>query len=202
MRKTASPPGDELGLRARPCHHYGMKAVLFPAFLALALFAGCAGKPRGLPASNGILNFDQVSTNLYRGAEPDATGMAGLDRVGIRSVIDLRKVSEVRPGERTEAMGFGMTYTNIPMAGFGRPAASEIEPVLELIRTLPPPVFVHCRHGCDRTGTVIACYRIRHDGWSLERAMEEARVHGMSPFEAGMESYIEDFARAEAAKAR
>ena len=171
---------------------------MLPAFLALALLSGCAGKPRGLPASNGILNFDQVSTNLYRGAEPDAAGVAGLDRVGIRSIIDLRTGSEVRPGERTDAMGFGMTYTNVPMSGYGRPGKAEIESVLALIRTLPPPVFVHCRHGCDRTGTVIACHRIRQDGWSLERAMDEARLHGMSPFEVGMESYIEDFARSEA----
>ncbi len=175
-----------------------MKAVLLPAFLALALLAGCAGKPRGLPASNGILNFDQVSPDLYRGAQPDAAGVAGLDRAGIRSVVDLRQGSEVRPGERTDATGFGMTYTNVPMAGFGRPSAEEIERVLALIRTLPPPVFVHCRHGCDRTGAVIACYRIRHDGWSLEQAMDEARVHGMSRLEVGMETYIRDFARSEA----
>ena len=187
-----------MNLARHPIASIRPKAVFLPAFLALALLAGCAGKPRGLPARNGVLNFDQVNPSLYRGAEPDAAGIAGLDRVGIRSVIDLRKQSEIRPDEKTDAMGLGMTYTNVPMAGFGRPSTTEVDHILALIGTLPPPVFVHCRHGCDRTGTIIACYRIRHDGWTLRRAMDEARLHGMSRLEVGMKHYIRDFADSEA----
>jgi protein tyrosine/serine phosphatase len=54
-------------------------------------------------------------------------------------------------------------------------------------------VFVHCRRGKDRTGTVIACYRIQHDGWDNRHALEEAKEHGMSSFERAMRAYILSF---------
>jgi protein tyrosine/serine phosphatase len=55
------------------------------------------------------------------------------------------------------------------------------------------PVFVHCRRGKDRTGTVIACYRIQHDGWTNIHALEEAKSHGMSFAERSMRAYILHF---------
>ena len=55
------------------------------------------------------------------------------------------------------------------------------------------PLFVHCRLGADRTGLIIAVYRIVHDGWTSERAKAEAKHYGMHPWEMGMKSYIHDF---------
>jgi protein tyrosine/serine phosphatase len=63
-----------------------------------------------------------------------------------------------------------------------------------LIETLPPPVFIHCKHGCDRTGTIIACYRIEHDHWSSQAALAEARRYGMSKLARGMRRFIIRFA--------
>ena len=55
------------------------------------------------------------------------------------------------------------------------------------------PVFVHCRLGQDRTGTIIACYRITHDGWNAADARKEAKTRGMSWTQIGMKNYIDDF---------
>src|SRR5260370_111631 len=38
----------------------------------------------------GITNFYQVTTNLYRGSQPTAQGMAQLKAMGIKTVINLR----------------------------------------------------------------------------------------------------------------
>ena len=35
------------------------------------------------------------------------------------------------------------------------------------------PVFVHCRHGADRTGTMCAIYRIATERWSKSEAIDE-----------------------------
>jgi protein tyrosine/serine phosphatase len=71
-----------------------------------------------------------------------------------------------------------------------------VSTLLTLIETLPAPVFIHCLHGCDRTGTIVACYRIKHHSWSSRTALEEARKYGLSKFERGMRNYILDFGKA------
>ena len=37
------------------------------------------------------------------------------------------------------------------------------------------PVFVHCKHGADRTGTMVAFYRILFEGWSKDEAIREMK---------------------------
>jgi protein-tyrosine phosphatase len=54
-------------------------------------------------------------------------------------------------------------------------------------------VFVHCRRGADRTGTVVACYRIGHDRWDGGKAIAEAKADGMSVFQVAMRRYVERY---------
>jgi protein tyrosine/serine phosphatase len=50
--------------------------------------------------------------------------------------------------------------------------------LLELVNGVPKPVLVHCQHGQDRTGLVIAAYRVRIMGWSKDQSMNEALAFG------------------------
>jgi protein tyrosine/serine phosphatase len=166
---------------------------LVAALVLLGLVGlGIAGD-RGVPAQNGILNFGRVSERLYRGAEPDTAGVNNLRKLGVATIIDLRMEKEVRAGEATDAAASGITYTNVPLKGLGRPKDKDIAQVLALIEASSGPVFVHCEHGCDRTGTVIACYRMKHDRWTAKAAQQEADVYGMSKLERGMRSFLAEF---------
>ncbi len=40
------------------------------------------------------------------------------------------------------------------------------------------PVFFHCQHGADRTGTMAAVYRMVVEGWSKEDALKEMTEGG------------------------
>jgi protein tyrosine/serine phosphatase len=155
---------------------------------------------RRVPASCGIINFGRVDERVYRGAQPDEIGMASLKQLGVKSIINLRMGNDVINAELEQAHNCSILYTNVPLAGIGRPSEEQIHQVLSLIETLPSPVFIHCQHGCDRTGTVIACYRIRHDGWSSEAALQEAKRYGLSFFERGMRGYVIDFAKSHKAE--
>lgn len=42
-----------------------------------------------------------------------------------------------------------------------------------MIASAPKPVLVHCWHGSDRTGIVVAAYRIVFQKWSMEDAEKE-----------------------------
>lgn len=167
----------------------------FVVVLFLAPWSLAGGRERGLPASEGIVNFGKVNDRLYRGAQPDAAGLKALARLGIKTIIDLRLTNDVWQAEAAAASACGLTYTNIPFKGYGRPKAEQVEKALAIIESLPQPVFIHCRHGCDRTGTIIACYRIRHEQWSGEQALQEARHYGISIFARGMRKYILEFSK-------
>jgi len=143
----------------------------------------------------GITNFARVNDSLYRGAQPNGEGIKSLARLGIRTIINLRMTNDVRFAEEPEARALGITYTNVPMSGIGRPTDEQVAKVLLLIETSTAPVFVHCQHGADRTGTIIACYRIRHDQWPSKQALHEAKQYGMSPLEIGMKHYVVDFGK-------
>lgn len=175
--------------------------IKFPGLLLLAIVFLAANnvsniEARGLPAQDGIGNFGKVSDTVYRGAQPDAAAIASLERLGIKAIVNLRMPDEAWNREEIEARGHGIIYTNLPMRGIGRPTDEQVHAILKVIETLPGPVFIHCRYGCDRTGTIVACYRIKHDQWNGEKSLTEAVHYGMSWLERGMKRYVADFARA------
>ena len=170
----------------RLCWHLCVFALLF-------LITGCAVGPRGFPATESIANFDEVDAHLYRGAQPNRVGLQYLRRLGVKTIVDLRAPNDAWPEEKQAATAEGMAYYNVPMSCFLPPKAATVTTALALIDKSPAPVFVHCQYGCDRTGMVIACYRIRHDGWRSSQALREARMYGMYPWELGMKSFVSNF---------
>lgn len=161
--------------------------------LIVTIFSLAQG--RGLPAREGIRNFGQISQSLFRGAQPDEAGILSLKRLGVETIVNLRMTNDAWKQEAVLAQANGILYTNVPFKGTGRPKENQMATALAILQNSPGPVFVHCQYGCDRTGTIIACYRIQHDGWSSTTALAEARRYGMSWFERGMRSYILDFGK-------
>lgn len=111
----------------------------------------------------------------------------------ITTVVDLREPGKNSELERQTVEALGMKYVNIPMSAFSAPTNQELARALSLLVHDSQPVFVHCWRGKDRTGTVVACYRIQHDGWDNRRALAEAKKYGMSMTERGMRHYILKF---------
>src|SRR3979409_1127494 len=91
--------------------------------------------------------------------------------LGVKTVIDLRLEDEHPTRLEAQAVqAVGMRYVNIPMHGVVAPSDDQIAKVLALLDA-DSPVFVHCKRGADRTGAVIACYRMAHDRWDSRRAL-------------------------------
>lgn len=148
-----------------------------------------------MPAQEGILNFGKVNERIYRGAQPDTNGINNLKCLGVRSIISLREPGSSWKQEAAAAQTAGLVCTNIPLSGMSAPKPEQVRQILATIDNLPGPVFIHCAHGCDRTGTIVACYRIQHDKWSTAAAMAEADRYGMSRLERGMRLFVTDFGR-------
>lgn len=148
-------------------------------------------------------NFHQVNAHLYRGAQPRPNGgIRKLTALGVKSIINLREEDNGTRAEEAEARAAGLKYYSVPMEGMGRPSDEQINRALAIINAPDNwPIYVHCKRGADRTGTVIAIYRISHDNWTVEHAIQEARQYGLSRFEPGMKHYIEDYAKHTASQA-
>jgi protein tyrosine/serine phosphatase len=124
-----------------------------------------------------IPDFVEVTPTLYRGAQPRKHGFEALAKMGIEIVVDLRGD---RDGERKKVTSLGMQY--FPMhwqCSF--PKDRTFAEFLTLIQKNPgKKIFVHCRVGDDRTGMMIAAYRMADEGWTAKQAMEEMTSHGFS----------------------
>ena len=141
-------------------------------------------------------NFHQVNQRLYRGAQPKAGGIKRLAQLGIKTVVNLRADDERARAEAQEAESTGLRYFNVPFKNLGRPTDEQLQRVLVIIKSAEnQPVFVHCKRGADRTGTVVAVYRIEHDRWTGVQAQKEANGYRMRFWQLGMKDYIHDYHR-------
>ncbi|MEK6406622.1 MAG: tyrosine-protein phosphatase [Acidobacteriota bacterium] len=160
---------------------------------ALMLLAA-ASQAQQEPSYKELPNFHKVSERLYRGAQPRDGGIRKLAELGIKTIINLRGEDERISAEQSETKSAGLRYFNIPMPGLSAASNEQVSSVLAIIDNPEnQPVFIHCKHGSDRTGTITAIYRISHDGWTGQRAIAEARRYGMSWAEFGMRRYIADY---------
>ncbi len=129
---------------------------------------------------------------MYRGGQPSTDALADLKQLGVATIVDLRGGSPVKR-EKLAAEALGFHFVNYPLSGVFAPHDKDIAAILKILETVPKPVFVHCWKGDDRTGVVLACWRIRHDGWSNARALDEVQRYHMSHFEIGMKGYIKRY---------
>jgi tyrosine-protein phosphatase SIW14 len=175
-------------------HRWGLAAMA----LVLSLPASPAhvetpGKVPSIAAVPGIPNFHQVNDHVLRGGQPAAEAWPNLARLGVKIVIDLRREDEHSTAAEAQAVAAaGMNYVNVPMKGVVEPTNEQIAKVLTLLNS-QDLVFVHCKRGADRTGAVIACYRIAHDQWARKQALNEAKSLGMAWDQMGLKHYVMKF---------
>lgn len=120
-------------------------------------------------ALEGVPNLHQVSSNLFRSAQPTAQGMRNMKEKGVATIVNLRSFHS----DRDELEGTGLAFEHLTMKAW-HPERKEVVRFLQIV-TDPKrtPVLVHCQHGADRTGTLCALYRVSVQGWTKEEAIRE-----------------------------
>lgn len=127
----------------------------------------------------GLPNFGVVSDQLYRGAQPDTEGFGELKTLGVDIVVNFRhETSQIRR-ERAFVEAQGMRYVSIPWRGHDDPKVEQVAQFLSLVRDNPGRrIFVHCARGAERTGVMVASYRISRDRWTPKQALAEMGTFG------------------------
>ncbi|HEV2426559.1 MAG TPA: sulfur transferase domain-containing protein [Terriglobia bacterium] len=162
------------------------RSIILTLFFALPAFAGSG--------IQGIRNFHQIDAHVYRGGQPTLDGYKYLARIGVKTVLDLRESNALSAAEQQAVTALGMKFVNVPMSGLTPPTRAQISQILSLLEgSSSGPVYVHCRRGADRTGAVIAAYRIDHDHWQNARALQEAMADHMAFFQWPRQNFIRNF---------
>jgi len=89
---------------------------------------------------------------------------------GIKSVINLREYHS----DVDETENLPVKLYEIPLAA-GSLSEENLLKVLQVMKKAPKPLLVHCMHGSDRTGAVIAAYRIACENYPVEKAIDELK---------------------------
>jgi len=67
-----------------------------------------------------------------------------------------------------------MEYVGIPWNGYEEPSNSQVAQFLDLVRAnQDAKIFVHCKAGADRTGVMVAAYRIAFERKAVTEAVAE-----------------------------
>lgn len=146
---------------------------------ALAASAFSQSGPRLRPShwatpviNSSLQNCYRVSDELYRCEQPTEKNISDLRALGIRSILNLRRYNT--DPVTLEHAGFKLLLQRMEADDL---TVDDLVTGLRLLRDAPKPVLVHCWHGSDRTGSIVAAYRVVFQNWTPEAAVDEFR-HG------------------------
>lgn len=143
-------------------------------------------------------NFRKVTPQLYRSGLISKEAVPYLKQLGIKTVLTF----DNKPKRVAEEQQFlevaGIKPVSIPWSGWDDPDDATIRKIHDIMNTSElQPILVHCKHGQERTGVVLATWRIAHQNWDFDRAYQEMKSCGFRPFQYGhLKKYVYNFEKA------
>ena len=179
-----------------------MKSKLLSAFvlvLALLPMTASAGLKNNFESTydndlddvytDAIPEYHVVNDGLIRGGRPQKGDLAALKKQGVKTIINIDEVNS--SAERAEAIKLGLNFIASPMSSFKSPKDSQVNKILaQLQDPALMPIFIHCKHGQDRTGMIMGLYRFHVNNWSSRKAYAEMNEYGFHPILKGLDSYF------------
>src|SRR5208282_1496550 len=126
------------------------------------------------------MSITLVANNVFRGPRPQPADYPWILQ-NISTVISFEGQAE-DDKEKAALLPIPVLSQPISFAEMYFPWAAipaiRLEYLVQLIKGCAGPVLCHCQRGQDRTGLVIAAYRVRVCGRSKDEAMAEALKFG------------------------
>jgi protein tyrosine/serine phosphatase len=151
-----------------------------------------------------ICNFHQVDADLYRGGRPRPSAYAKLVLLGIRTIVNLEEPEyaerekaaieelngDLKPEQRINFISFPIGQKEIAVAGVPDERVKELFQQMQAARK---PIFLHCYYGKDRTGAIVALYRMRRREKSYDEAYTEANHYRFGRSDLGLRRTIDRY---------
>ena len=107
-----------------------------------------------------------VDAGIYRGSRADMFAALSKSQPALRSVLSLQRWRADELPARVESFA-------LPLGVLLPPREAELKAAILLLDALPKPTYLHCKSGVDRTGAVVAYYRVLRQGHRPARAINE-----------------------------
>lgn len=125
--------------------------------------------------------ISKVTDRIFRG--PDILGESFYAEHKFQTVINLQTgwwecLMASEDTELIECYLEGIQYYDFTLSQFLPPRNNQIAAILSILKHGSSPIYIHCRHGHERTGFVIAIYRMQECGWPFEMAYAEWKAMG------------------------
>lgn len=130
----------------------------------------------------------KINNYLYRGPRPASMDM--LNAYDFKVALNLERGwfedfhSDLYEGQKNKYFPT-LIRKDFPLSDFSSPSVGELIFLAKFINEkikLEIKIYVHCLHGNDRTGMVIAAYRILYCGFTISEAKAEMYSLGFHKF--------------------
>lgn len=169
---------------------FNRRAFLIYSVLASLVFVASGVASAALPGK-----FAEVTANIYRGARPTADNLQDLQQnYEINTVVNIDNDAAVAKKEKATAQKLGLEWVSYPLESFSTPTDKDIDNILAQLENASRrnPIFIHCKHGEDRTGMIVGLYRVLYQGWPKQKAYDEMLKMGFHPFLKSLKKYFWD----------
>jgi uncharacterized protein (TIGR01244 family) len=171
--------------------------------IALLLFASVSVAFAQQPKSEKLIKIEQalkddapkilcLNEDFATAAQPREEAFAKLAANGFRSVLNLRTDAEGVDLKREQELveKSAVKYFNVPVVG-SAPKTESVEAFIKIIKDKANhPMLIHCA-SANRVGAFWMIYRVVEQGWSEDKALEEATQIGLSS--PGLKKFAQDY---------
>ncbi|MEM1001105.1 MAG: dual specificity protein phosphatase family protein [Bacteroidota bacterium] len=118
----------------------------------------------------GLKRFYKLNDSVFRAEQPTKKEFIEMESMGIKSVINFRRNRK----DDKKASNTDLQLIHQPL----KAKEMTVDDLIDSLRNIQgaeKPILIHCWHGSDRTGVVVAAYRIIFEDWTKKEAIEEFR---------------------------
>ncbi|HNV95199.1 MAG TPA: dual specificity protein phosphatase family protein [Bacteroidales bacterium] len=122
---------------------------------------------------NAFINLYKVNDSIYRSEQPDSFDILTLKQLGIKSMLNLRN-------KHHDSVFIGKSPLELYTVHMKAQHIKDKDVInaLKIMEKAPKPILIHCKHGSDRTGLIVAMYRIAYQNWTKDQALDELKNGG------------------------
>ncbi len=124
-------------------------------------------------SSSNVENLYKVDDGVYRCGQPNTSAFKELEGMGVKEVLNLRSFHD----DKEEASATSLILYQVKMKASDSDWDEAVK-ALSIIKNRQGAIAIHCMHGSDRTGLIIALYRLVFQNWTKDEAIDELKNGG------------------------